>query len=123
MFLDVAYLVRDLLSHPDYDALRIKHVTLVAFLPEMFRNSGESLMPRLRQNAYAALRETAARTRQARRDALKAVADAEYDSPVTTPRVAARTTASRPADRRGPRARRPRSIGRGGRSASSSAST
>ncbi len=57
MFLDVAYLVRDLLSHPDYDALRIKHVTIVAFLPEMFRNSGETLLPRLRQNAYAALLE------------------------------------------------------------------
>jgi hypothetical protein len=57
MFLDVAYLVRDLLSHPDYDALRIKHVTIVAFLPEMFRNSGESLLPRFRQNAYAALLE------------------------------------------------------------------
>ena len=57
IFLDVAYLVRDLLSHPDYDALRIKHVTIVAFLPEMFRNAGESLLPRLRQNAYAALLE------------------------------------------------------------------
>jgi hypothetical protein len=60
MFLDVAYLVRDLLSHSDYKEVGIKHVTLVAFLPEIFRSTpagGAELMPRLRQNGYAALLE------------------------------------------------------------------
>lgn len=57
MFLDVAYLVRDILSHPDYNALQIKHVTIVAFLPEMFQNAGEALLARFRQNAYSALLE------------------------------------------------------------------
>ena len=57
MFLDVAYLVRDLLSHTDYDALRIKHVTLVAFLPEVFsKTPARRLLPRFAQNTYAAPR-------------------------------------------------------------------
>ena len=43
-----------------------------------------------RQNAYAALREAAARASQAQRERLTAEAEAERDAPVTTPRVAAR---------------------------------
>ena len=43
-----------------------------------------------RQNDYAALRDAAGRTRQARRERLRAEADAEWAAPMTTPRVAAR---------------------------------
>jgi benzoylformate decarboxylase len=61
--------------------------SLTAFLP--------LLMPRLagREEAYAALCETARREQKARRARLNAVADAAFEAPVTTPLVAAREMA------------------------------
>ncbi len=56
MFIDVAYLVQDILDRPTYRACRSKSVTLIAFLPGLF-DAHRALSQRFRQNAFAALLE------------------------------------------------------------------
>ena len=56
MFIDVAYLVQDILNLPNYRNLRGKSVTLVAFLPGVFEDQ-KALLDRLQQNAFAAFLE------------------------------------------------------------------
>ena len=56
MFIDAAYMVRDILNRPDYLRLLGKSITLIAYLPEMFKDKPSEL-PKKRQNAYAALLE------------------------------------------------------------------
>lgn len=57
MFIDVAYLVQDILNHPNYRPLRGKSVTLIGFLPGLFEEQSKDLFPRFQQNAFAALME------------------------------------------------------------------
>jgi hypothetical protein len=56
MFIDVAYLVQDILGLPNYRTLKGKSVTLIAFLPGMFDHQ-KDLLPRFQQNAFAAFME------------------------------------------------------------------
>lgn len=56
MFIDMAYMVREMLDRSDYSRLVGKSITLIAYLPEMFRDKPSEL-PKKRQNAYAALLE------------------------------------------------------------------
>ncbi|MFO0954671.1 MAG: tubulin-like doman-containing protein [Isosphaeraceae bacterium] len=57
MFLDVAYLVRDILEAPDFERLASKYVTIVAFMPTLWEEDQPDLYPKLQRNAYAALLE------------------------------------------------------------------
>lgn len=58
MFIDVAYLVRDILDHdPDFSFLESRHSTVIAVLPTVYAQAQPSLAKRFRQNAYAALME------------------------------------------------------------------
>lgn len=59
MFIDVAYLVQDVLGQPNYHALDGKSVSLICFLPGVLESvkNADSLRPRFRQNAFAALME------------------------------------------------------------------
>ncbi len=56
MFIDVAYLVQDILNMPNYRSLRSRFVTLISFLPGLFEEHYD-LLPRFQQNAFAALME------------------------------------------------------------------
>lgn len=57
MFLDMAYLVRDILHNtPDFRPITA-HTTLYAVMPSIFSAKGPQLEKRFRQNAYAALLE------------------------------------------------------------------
>jgi hypothetical protein len=56
MFIDTAYMIRDILKRPDYMGLLGKSITLIAYLPEMFGDKPAEL-PKKRQNAYAAMLE------------------------------------------------------------------
>ncbi len=56
MFIDTAYMVRQILDRPDYLRLLGKSITVIAYLPEMFRDKPSEL-PKKRQNSYAALLE------------------------------------------------------------------
>ncbi len=56
MFIDVAYLVQEILNQPLHHALRSKNVTLICFLPGVFEDRKE-ILERLRQNAFAAFME------------------------------------------------------------------
>ena len=56
MFIDVSYLVQDILNLPNYRSLIGKSVTLVGFLPGVFEQQ-KSILERLQQNAFAAFME------------------------------------------------------------------
>jgi hypothetical protein len=59
MFIDVAYLVRDILSKETIFKQHVKqpYTTLVAVLPTLFEKKDANLHRRFQQNAYAALQE------------------------------------------------------------------
>lgn len=59
MFLDVAYLVRDIfMSHDRLRNLTTKYTTLIATMPTVYQSKTEaSTFPKLQQNGYAALLE------------------------------------------------------------------
>ena len=56
MFIDVAYLVQDILAEPVYHTLKGKSVTLICFLPGVFEDQ-KPILERLQQNAFAAFME------------------------------------------------------------------
>ncbi len=56
MFIDVAYLVKDILNQPRYQTLSGKNITLIGFLPGVFEDQ-KPLYERLQQNAFAAFLE------------------------------------------------------------------
>jgi hypothetical protein len=59
MFIDIAYLVRDILANDSdlREQLKSNHTTLVAVLPTIYKRTDPSLAERFEQNAYAALLE------------------------------------------------------------------
>lgn len=57
MFLDTAYLVRDLMDKEPNFARITLHTTLMALMPNAFTNVSPTLSKRFQQNAYAALLE------------------------------------------------------------------
>ena len=56
MFIDAAYLARDILRDRAYDRVANKHITLLCFLPSLWSDQA-ALYKRLQQNSYAALLE------------------------------------------------------------------
>lgn len=59
MFIDVAYLIRDILDHDPVMKAQVKlpHTTVIAVLPTIYANSDPSLADRFRQNGYSCLLE------------------------------------------------------------------
>jgi hypothetical protein len=56
MFIDVAYLIQDIIEK-ELKGLGSSHVTLIAILPQVFKENNPTYGPRFMQNGYAALLE------------------------------------------------------------------